>query len=93
MSVFSLIFELLGRIVPALDATTRLVQAVKDTEPPEQPIPDPGADKYLRGALDADASHELQERNKQAGANLAKSLEDEARAEGIEEALGEKPDV
>jgi hypothetical protein len=47
---FSLILSLLEKLPPLLSATSRLVKAVKDSEPP---VPmEQGADAYLRGAND-----------------------------------------
>lgn len=92
----SWLLKLLAKIVPALaiDATTRLVQAARKSLRPAPTVPEPigdsGVADFMRGAGASDARHELDERNAQAGANLAKTLDDnEARAEGIEQALGE----
>jgi hypothetical protein len=107
--------SLLGKLLPGLvvDATTRLVQAARESlrpsgegpaERPEVPIPaapppigESGAreaSEYLRGYGDAKWARHMDERNAQAGENLAKALDDddEARAQGIEQALEpEKP--
>ena len=50
MGPFAFILELLSRLPAALNATSRLVKATKDTEPPPPPVGGEGqADQYLRG--------------------------------------------
>lgn len=106
----SWLLSLLGKVLPALaiDATTRLVQAARESLRPKglgpadrpeveiplapPPIGDSGVSDFMRGVGAADAKHELNDRNAHAGANLAHALDDdEARAEGIEQALSEQP--
>lgn len=84
----SWLFTLLGKLVPALDATTRLVRAAKeslrpkpapvDTPPP--PIGESGAreaSEYLRGYGDAKWARHMDEHNAGSAERLAKAAEDE----------------
>lgn len=106
----SWLLALIGKLVPALDATTRLVKAARESlrpkpgrdfpprtkpVPPPPPIGESGArqaSEYLRGYGDAAWKRHMDEHNAGSAARLAKALDDDdARAQGIEEALDDKP--
>jgi hypothetical protein len=95
--------SLLSKLLPGLvvDATSRLVQAARESlrpkpapvDAPPPPIGESGAREasaYLDGANNVKWKRHMDEHNAGSAERLAKALDDnEARAEGIERALGE----
>jgi len=95
--------SLVGKLLPGLvvDATTRLVQAARESlrpkpaavDAPAPPIGESGAreaSEYFRGHNDAVWKRHMDEHNAGSAERLANALDnDEARAEGIEQALDE----
>ena len=78
------LFALLERIPPLLSATTRLVRAAKDTEPPP-PVPvEQGASSYLQGRLDEKHRQAERERLRWAATKLGESAREEPGEEKLE---------
>ena len=84
MGLVSVILSILDKLPAALSATSRLVRAVKESEPPAPPPIAQQAAEYFRGYNDAVWKKHMDEHNAGSAERLAKALD-----EPIEE---EKPD-